>query len=258
MSEAAKSVSVWTNGRFIMVVAALFALQVGLIALFGARTTEPTAAPVPVTRFRATRAEMSQQQLMYMFFVSDPTVFPLPGKHGFSGRAWMNQPPEQYQSSNLLESPILLALDTSKLGAGSNFLNDTKTAAPLAIAQMQYPQVEALPVFLSPQIMPTQTVFRIEGELKNRLIGPLPPLRAWPSSGTKLLTKTVVQIAVNQTGDILTARLQSRSGSPDADADAVAKAWALRFRPSTDPTVQWAEAVFQWQTTFSSATGVQP
>jgi hypothetical protein len=118
--------------------------------------------------------------------------------------------------------------------------------------------VEALPVFLSPQIVPTQSVFRIEGELKSRLVGPLPALRAWPSSSTKLLANTVVQIAVNRTGDILTARLQNRCGSPDADADALAKAWALRFRPSPDAAIQWSEAVFQWQTTFPSVTGAQP
>jgi hypothetical protein len=120
MNEGAKSVSAWTGGRFIMVVTALFALQVGLIALFGARTTAPEAAPVGLTRFRATRAELSQRQLMYMFFVSDPAVFPLPGKHGFSGRAWINQPSAQYQSSNQLEAPLSLALNASRLGAGSH------------------------------------------------------------------------------------------------------------------------------------------
>jgi hypothetical protein len=123
---------------------------------------------------------------------------------------------------------------------------------------MQFPQVEALPVFLSPQIVPTQSVFRIEGALKGQLVSPLPALKPWPSASTKLLTKTVVQIAVNQTGDILTVRLQNRSGSPDADADALAKTWALRFRPSTDAAIRWSEAVFQWQTTFSSAAGAQP
>ena len=258
MNKTADSVSGWPRGRFFMVVAALFALQIGLIALFGARTTAQYPAPVVLTRFRATRAELSQEQLMYMFFVSDPAAFPLPGRHGFSGRAWLNQPPAQYQSSNQLEAPLLLSLNTSRLGAGSNFLSDAETAVPFAIAQMQLPQVEPLPVFLSPQIVPTQSVFRIEGELKGRFAGPPPALRAWPSASTKLLTDTVVQIAVNRTGDILTARLQSRSGSPEADADALSKAWSLRFRPSTDATIQWSQAVFQWQTKFPSVTGAQP
>lgn len=258
MNETVENVSVWTGGRFIMIVAALFVLQIGLIALFGARTIAPEAAPVRLTRFRATRAELSQEQLMYMFFVSDPAAFPLPGKHGFSGRAWLNQPPAQYQSSNQLEAPLLLSLNTSRLGAGSNFLSDTETTAPLEIARTELPQVEPLPVFLSPQIVPTQSVFRIEGELKNRLVGPPPALPAWPSASTKLLTDTTVQIAVNRTGDILTARLQRRCGSAEADADALAKTWSLRFRPSTDEAVQWSQAVFQWQTTFPSAAGAQP
>ena len=169
-----------------MVVGALFALQIGLIALFGARTNIPGAPPARATRFRATRAEMSQLQLMYMFFVSDPAAFPLPGKHGFSGRAWMNRPPTQYQSTNQLEAPLWLALNTSRLGAGSNFLGETEASAPLAIARMQPPQVEPLPVFLSPQIVPTQSVFRIEGELRSRFVGPPPVLRAWPGPEHKI------------------------------------------------------------------------
>ena len=36
MKEPPTNISVWTRGRFLMIVAALFALQIGLIALFGA------------------------------------------------------------------------------------------------------------------------------------------------------------------------------------------------------------------------------
>ena len=44
---------------------------------------------------------------MRLFFASDPAVFPLPSRHGFSGRAWMDEPPAQYQSTNQLEAPAL-------------------------------------------------------------------------------------------------------------------------------------------------------
>ena len=195
---------------------------------------------------------------MRMFFVSDPSVFPLPSRHGFSGRAWMIQPPAQYQATNQIDDPVWLALDSSRLGAGSALLNETEEAPPLKFSARQNPQLEPLPVFLSPQIVPTQSVFRIEGDLASRSPGPPPRFTAWPSPSTKLLTNTVVQIAANRTGDILTARLMTRCGSPDADADALAKAWSLPFRASSNASVQWAQVIFQWQTTFPRAAGAQP
>jgi hypothetical protein len=258
MKQPAPEFSVWTRGRFLGVVGILFVLQAGLIVLFGARAAKPAAAPPPSTQFRAV-GTLSEEQLRRLFFASDPAVFPLPSPHGFSGRAWMDRSPAQYQSTSQLEAPLLLALDAARLGAGSAILNNADgTTTPLTLARLEIPQLEPLPVFLSPEIIPTQSVFRIEGEVGERLLGPAPALHPWPSTTRKLLTNTVVQIAVNRAGDVMAARLLSRCGSADADADAVAKASALRFRPSADARTIWAQAVFHWQTTFPSATGAQP
>jgi hypothetical protein len=249
---------VWTRGRFLGVVGGLFALQIGLILLFGARAVSDVTAPVPVTQFRTVGALMNQEQLMRLFFASDPAVFPLPSRHGFSGRAWMDQPPAQFHPTNQLEAPQWLALNAGQLGISFPILTNAGGITPLTLAQLDMPQLEPQPVFLSTEIIPTQSVFRIEGGLAVRLVGPAPTLQPWPSTSRKLLTNTVVQIAVNQAGDVMAARLLTRCGSPEADADAVAKARALRFRPSTGAPTIWAQAVFYWQTTFPAATGTQP
>jgi hypothetical protein len=170
----------------------------------------------------------------------------------------MDQPPAQYQSTNRLEAPLWLALDASRLGTGSSFLDSGDGTSPLTLSRMQIPQLEPLPVFLSPETIPTQSVFRIEGALAQRLLGPAPALHAWPGAGSKLLTNTVVQIAVNRTGEVMAARLLNRCGSADADADALAKAWALRFRPAADAPTLWAQAIFRWQTKFPAAAAAQP
>ena len=258
MKEPEQEFSVWTRGRLFGVAGSLFVLQVGLIALFGARSAKPMAATPSATQFRAVGALMSEGQLRRMFFASDPAVFPLPSRHGFSGRAWMNQPPAQYQSTNQLEAPHWLPLDAARLGTASAILNDAEETAPLTLAQVEIRQLEPLPVFLSPQIIPTQSAFRVEGELAQRLLAPAPELHAWPSANTKLLADTVVQIAVNPAGDVVAARLLTRCGSVDADGDAVAKARALRFRASPGAPVRWSQAVFRWQTTFPAAAGTQP
>jgi hypothetical protein len=256
MKGPAPEFSVWTRGRFLGVVGCLFALQAGLIALFGARAARRVEAPPPSTQFRAVGAVMSQEQLRRLFFASDPAVFPLPSSHGFSGRAWMDQPPAQYHSTNQLEAPLWLALDAAQLGTAPAILNNENGITPLTLAQLDMPQLEPLPAFLLPEIIPTQSVFRIEGELAQRLLDPAPELHAWPSA--QLLTNTVVQIAVNRDGDVMAARLLTRCGSADADGDAVAKAMALRFRPSADARTLWAQAVFHWQTTIPPAAGAQP
>jgi hypothetical protein len=258
MKGPAQEFSVWTRGRFLGAVGSLFALQAGLVGLFGARAARPVAAPPPSTQFRAVGALMSQEQLRRLFFASDPAVFPLPSPHGFSGRAWMDQPPSEYQSTNQLEAPLWLPLDAARLGTGAALLDTADETTPLTLAQLEIPQLEPLPVFLSPVIIPTQSVFRIEGQLAQRLLSPAPALHAWPSTSKKLLTNTVVQIAVNRAGDVMAARLLTRCGSAEADGDAVAKASALRFRASADAPTTWAQAVFHWQTTFPAAAGTQP
>ena len=77
-------------------------------------------------------------------------------------------------------------------------------------------------------------------------MGAGPALHVWPS--LKLLTNSVVQIAVNPAGEVVAARLAASCGLATADAEAAAKARALRFRPSPSAVMQWAEAIFQWHT----------
>ena len=165
----------------------------------------------------------------------------------------MNQAPPQYQATNQLEAPLSLALDASRLASGVAFGADGDEPTLSMIAGLHVRQVEPLPVFLSPEIVPTQSVFRIEGELAQRLTAPAPKLGAWPVSGAKLLTNTVVQVAVNGNGDVLAARLLSRCGLAEADADAVTRTWGLRFRPVADAPTIWGQIIFQWQTIFPTA-----
>jgi hypothetical protein len=258
MNQPDQQFQVWTRGRFLAIVGCLFALQIGLIALFGARAARTIPTLSPSARFQAINVTLSQEQIMSLFFASDPAVFPLPSRHGFSGRAWMNQPPAEFHPTNALKAPLWLALDASRLGTAASVMGDADESMPLKLAPAQVRQLEPLPVFLTPPIIPTQSVFRIDGELAQRLASPAPTLQAWPSASRKLLTNTVVQIAVSGAGDVLVARLLTRCGSVEADGDAVAKAQALRFRPSPGAATDWAQAVFHWQTTFPAVAGGQP
>jgi hypothetical protein len=247
--------SSWTRGRFLAVAGVLFALQAGLILLFGDRSRPAALAHAPLPGFRALGGPVGERELLRLFFVSDPAVFPLPNAHGFSGRAWLNQRPPTYQSEVQLEPPFWLSLQTA--GLGTNFPAPPIQFATMApdLAQQQAPRLEPLPVFLAPEIVPTQSLFRLEGELEGSLLGR--PLQLCPWSGLQLLSNSVVQIAVDPSGAVLAARLEARSGSAQADAEAVALARALRFTAGSAARTRWGRAVFQWQTTEPAGAGQQ-
>jgi len=275
MNRAITDHAAWTRGRFLGVVGILFLLQAGLIYLFGDHSRPLPPLSAPSVRFRDLGASVSEDQLLRQFFVADPAVFPLPNPHGFSGRGWLNQRPRATNAGIQIEAPIWLEFDTARTGThfpvlpasyfrfvlsledrlGTNFpVHSSGSDSILSgLAEQRSRQEEPLPGFLAPEIMPTQSVFRLEGGLNDRLLGAGPELRAWSSE--KLLTNSLVQIAVDSMGEVVAARLTGRCGLPEADADAVAKAGALRFRPSPSAATRWGQAVFQWQTTEQPATG---
>jgi hypothetical protein len=247
MMSAIHESSSWTRGRFLGVAGVLFVLQVGLLFLFGSRSSPQTLLPPPSVHFRSLGAAVDEAQLMRDYFVGDPAVFPLPNQHGFSGRGWLNQQPLRYQSEIQLEPPAWLTLDTSRLGTNFPALPSGDESILRGLADQLARREEPLPAFLAPENIATQSIFRLEDGLSDRLLGGVPVLGAWPSP--QLLTNSTVQIAVDHFGEVVAARLVGRSGLGEADTDALAKARALRFRPSPSSETIWGEAVFQWQTT---------
>jgi hypothetical protein len=253
MKSAIKECSSWTRGRFLGMVGVLVVLQAGLIFLFGDHSGPQPRLSKRSVRFRALSASVSEDQLMRQSFVGDPAVFPLPNLHGFSGRGWMDQQPPEYQSENHLEPPIWLTNDTARLGTNFPLLPSGSEPTLAGLAEQQTRHEEPLPDFLAPEIVWTQSVFRLEGGLSNRLLGAAPALSNWPSP--QLLTNSAVQIAVDPAGEVVATRLEARCGLAEADNDAVAKARALRFRPSPSAGTRWGEAVFQWRTIEPAGAG---
>ena len=245
--------SSWTRGRFLGVMGALFVLQAGLIFLFGEHSRPQPPWSAPPVAFRALEASFNEDQLLQRFFVGDPAVFSLPNRHGFSGRGWLNQRSLKYQPENQLEPPKWLSLDTALLGTNFPVPRASSEPIPMGLTEQQARHEEPPPDLLAPEIIPTNSVFRLEGGLSGRLLGAGPSLRAQPSE--RPLTHSVVQIAVDRDGEVVAARLDAACGSTEADAEAVAKARALRFRAAPTGGTQWGEAVFQWQTTEPAGAG---
>jgi hypothetical protein len=237
----------WTGRRFLLAVALLFLAQVGIILLVGeppGKVVSEAAAPVV---FRALAAPMDQEQISQSFFVADPTVFASATPHGFSGRAWLRFQPVKYAPADELEAPSPLALDTRHLGTKLP-LGEATNQVPFELAEQRGPQLEPLPVFPTQSLARRQSLYYLEGPLAGRQIGPVFSLPSWPAN--QLLTNSVVQFAVNRSGEVVMHRLASRCGLPDADMEALSITRKLRFSPSGAgaPEILWSKAIFQWQT----------
>jgi len=253
MKNVLQPCSSWTRGRFLGVMSVLFVLQTGLIFLFGERSRPQPLLAAPSVRLRALDAAINEDQLLRQFFVGDPAVFSLPHRHGFSGRGWLDQRPVEYQPENQLEPPKWLALDTARLGANLLVPQAGSELIPAGLAEKQARHDDPPPDFRASETVATQSVFRLQGGLGDRLWGEGPSLRSLP--GEKLLSNSVVQIAVDPAGEVVAARLDTTCGSAEADADAVAKARALRFRPTPSAGSSWGEAIFQWHTIEPASAG---
>jgi TonB family protein len=180
------------------------------------------------------------------FFAIDPTVFPLPSWHGFSGRAWLRLPAREFEAPGEPETPAWLALDTARLGSDFPQLNRAKSALAFGLADEGGPELEPWPASLTPEPVRTGSLFVIQGELAGRQFNAPAELPA--ETNAQLLAKSVVQIAVDSAGQVIAARLLARSGLAEADSNALDKARRLRFRPVPSPTPVWGRAVFEWQT----------
>jgi len=236
----------WTRGRFWRVVGVLCIVQAGLILLFAERGLRPSRmAPAP-GHFRLLGRPLTADQLTKTFFATDPTVFPLPSLHGFSERAWMRLPARQFEAPSEMEAPAWLTLDAARLGTDFPPLKRDKSALPFSLTDQRGPELDPWPVFLAPELVRTRSLFEIQGELAGRQLNAPAELPA--ETNAQLLAKSVVQIAVDSAGQVIAARLLARSGSVEADSNALDKARRLRFRPVPSPTPVWGKAVFEWQT----------
>lgn len=236
----------WTRGRFWRVVGVLCVVQAGLILLFAGREHRPSRVAAAPGHFRLLGTPLTADQLSKTFFAIDPTVFPLPSLHGFSERAWLRLPARQFEAPSETEAPAWLTLDAARLGSDFPPLNRAKSGLPFGLADQGGPELEPWPVFLTPEPVRTQSLFEIKGELAGRQLNAPAELPA--ETNAQLLAKSVVQIAVDSAGQVIAARLLARSGSADADSNALDQARGLRFRPAPSPTPVWGKAVFEWQT----------
>ena len=121
-----------------------------------------------------------------------------------------------------------------------------KSELPFELGQRSTPQTEALPVFVPAVLPQTNTIVRVDSKLSERAVGLPMKLAAWPSA--KVLSNSVVDVAVNGAGHVVACRLAAPSDSKEADRAALQKAKLLKFRPLNAVGTIWGQAIFEWAT----------
>ncbi len=241
-------------------VAVAFLAQAALIFLLAERQQPPPSLPQFATRIQLAADGSSAQRLAGLLTVSDPTAFALPNFHGFSGAAWLTFAPMTYQLTDWTEPPRWLALDERRLGQAFSAFVATNISPPLLIADKPLPRLTVAAVYAPADLLPTQSVLRLEEDLARRSLLAPPSLPSWPH--TDVLTNSIVQLLVDAEGQTLSAVLLAASGLSDADNYALKLANRARFQPLRRPDgrpditgpLSWGKMIFQWHTIAPPAT----
>src|SRR6185369_5213127 len=100
----------WSPARRWTLIAVVFGAHLGLIFALSDRKPVVPRAPAPTLRVRLA-PEWSE-----LLALTDPTLFALPQRRGYTGAGWLEIPQVQFQPFRWTEPPRLLPLRSEALG----------------------------------------------------------------------------------------------------------------------------------------------
>jgi len=250
----------WSRRRWVVLIGLVFAAQAGL--MFAFRDRQPVVprqpARVPMLRLATESSEL--------LALTDPTLFALPHREGFSGAAWLTNPPPDSPTNAWTEPVRWLPPPVEQLGAEFRSFIQTNAFESLQIVAMSEP-APIIPELFPVEPPSTRSTLRIGGDLaRRRLITPL-VLPSW--TNTDLLTNSVVQLLVDARGNVISAALlPPGSGLTAADTNALALANSARFESIEPagpdraqhpaPLATFGTMIFEWQTMLTNAPPAAP
>jgi hypothetical protein len=260
MTSAPVDTQAWSRQRWWMTIALVLALQTALVFVL-----ENRSSAVPRKTIAAPVIHWQETVSFESLAVSDPTLFVLPHREGFSGEAWLDTiPPRDFFPAEWTEPPRWLALSASTLGVNFKDFLAANAAPPFqTLATIEPPRIS--PELFPMETAPAQSTLRIEGGLAKRGLLSTPQLQLWPSA--ELLTNSIVQLLVDAQGHTFSAVLLLRHSSgkqAEADDRALELATAAEFEPvatsGSGPTMNETNAlrlgtmIFEWVTLPMPAT----
>jgi hypothetical protein len=245
MREDSARESSWSVNRWIIVVLAVFAIQVGFIFWRGDGTHVSARRNISTLVWRM--ADPSSAEILAL---QDPTLFLLPHQNGFSGLAWMHPIDLPSPSFFWTEEPCWLVLSGTELGGTFNRFIATNDFGRLRSLALSEPSLD-LPDVPKRVILPQTSSLTVEGSLSTRsLLTRIPRLTVWAHN--ELLTNSVVQIVIDHEGrPAAPGTLLVSSGLAKADQDAVDRVRTIRFNAlkgemAVKQGLMWGTLVFRW------------
>ncbi len=249
----------WPPRRWLLVIGVIFVVQYGFITWLG--------QPAIEMQFRAPRrvpviAMLAGGREVDIPGVASPTLLVLASRDGFSGNAWLQPEPVGNPSRPWTEPARPLPPDLEQFGGSLHEFVRGKLFKRLDVAGKPQPTIpEYLPIDTLPQ-----STFSIQGDAARRRL--LSDFKLESKPAAEILSNSVVQIAVDPGGNVFSAVLLGKCGSPEADANALALARSARFQPlvrdgpdhpvSLRPALDWGRIVFRWNTVPLPSTNAAP
>jgi TonB family protein len=242
-APAAKT-SAWPRLRFWLLVGVIFGAHVGAIYLLGERKPIVPRKAVLTPQLRLTTGKSE------FLALNNPTLLALPHPEGFSGPMWMHRTRVPRESYEWAEPQRWLALPLEQMGGAFIHFITTNAWRRFSPDIKAAPQVKIPARNIEPTNVMTSSV-RVEGDLASRRLLNMPAVPQQAS--TELLTETVVQVLVDNVGNVISRTLRNGSGSKEADNFALNLARTIRFAPKpntsqSDPSWTIGRLIFQWVT----------
>ncbi len=256
----------WSGRRWLAVIALVALVHAGLIFWLGERKlVKPSSPPTGTAMY------MPADQTAPFPGLSDPTLFALANRHGFSGPAWLNVPSLQDHSKEWTE-PEPSPAPTPELGRTLNEFVQGDVSRPFEIARKPEPQLDLMAYPAPASLLAAHSTFSVEGGLARRpLLSPF-KLASWPAA--QILTNSEVLVAVNPEGAVFSAVLLAKCGPKEdpgavaADSNALNLARSARFQPlrwigsnpplNSPTALTWGRLVFHWHTSAMANTNSAP
>lgn len=248
----------WSTRKLALAIVFASLAQFAIIYWFSSRTptTPRAAAGRPVIQFAA--GNQSE-----MFALTDPTIFSRAHPRGFSGRAWLATPEQNYQPAETDAAPAALSLNPESLGSTFRSYTLTNDSGRWTARYLDGP---------APSRPTTEFVFNSSTTSRLFVKGPLaklpliftPPLPVWTNAD--ILAPSEVLLLVDARGNPISATLvQPRSGYKPGEQDrrAVELATQIAFRTDIPLHSDHPESglisgrlIFQWHTVAPGTNGI--
>lgn len=258
----------WSAGRWLRVVAGVFAAQLFLAWILAERTGHPVREVKPLPPVALLTLPTMNQAVHQHPAVAGAALFALVDPRGFSGAAWLRIEPRDTPLTDWQEPEFWLSANPDRLGLP--FQRFVQTNAPQLTSAATVPPFQRAPVALPPSPAPSISTFVVTGHLARRAVVTPPVLPLWPLSDT--LRPTRVNVAVDASGEVFSAVQEAATQkSTDAaqqlaDKKAVELVQQMRFAPSPSKQpaspigsdLMWGTIVIRWQTVAPAITQDTP